>query len=84
MDFNKKINTIQTREEFLIFLNFLIKDKETNCEEWENKNISEYLKAIESWVEDMDGYYNNMNLEIPNNIDWSLIATLFYVGKMYE
>ena len=65
-------------------MNSLIEDKEVNPEEWENVNVSEYLEAIASWVEDMDGYYRNMNLEMPKNLDWRFITTLFYVGKIYE
>lgn len=84
MEVYEKINTIHTREEFVDFMNSLIEDKEVNPEEWENVNVSEYLEAIASWVEDMDGYYRNMNLEMPKNLDWRFIATLFYVGKIYE
>lgn len=84
MEVYEKINTIHTREEFIDFMNSLIEDKEVNPEEWENVNVSEYLEAIASWVEDMDGYYRNMNLEMPKNLDWRFIATLFYVGKIYE
>lgn len=84
MEVYEKINTIHTREEFIDFMNSLIEDKEVNPDEWENVNVSEYLEAIASWVEDMDGYYRNMNLEMPKNLDWRFIATLFYVGKIYE
>lgn len=84
MEVYEKINTIHTREEFIDFMNSLIEDKEVNPEEWENVNVSEYLEAIAYWVEDMDGYYRNMNLEMPKNLDWRFIATLFYVGKIYE
>lgn len=84
MEVYEKINTIHTREEFIDFMNSLIEDQEVNPEEWENVNVSEYLEAIASWVEDMDGYYRNMNLEMPKNLDWRFIATLFYVGKIYE
>lgn len=84
MEVYEKIDAIHTREEFIDFMNSMIKDKEINLEEWENNNISEYLEAIVSWVEDMDGYYSNMNLEMPKSIDWKFIATLFYVGKIYE
>lgn len=79
-----KIDEIHTREDFMDFMNLMIKDKEMNPEEWENKSISEYLEAVASWVEDMDGYYCNMNLKMPKSIDWKFIATLFYVGKIYE
>ena len=84
MEVYEKINTIYTKDEFIDFMKFLIKDKEVNPEEWENGSVSEYLEAIVSWTEDMDGYYRNMNLEVPKNIDWRFIATLFYVGKIYE
>lgn len=55
-----------------------------NGEEWENSDIDSYLEGVHSWVEDMEGYFYNMNREIPQNIDWNFIATLFYVGKIYE
>ena len=50
----------------------------------ENISIQEYLESVSSWVEDMEGYYKNTNQEIPNNINWDFIATLFYVGNIYE
>ena len=84
MHLHESINAIQTKDEFIEFLNLMIKDKEINSEEWENKSITEYLEGMASWVEDMDGYYNNMNLQMPRDIDWKFIATLLYVGKIYE
>lgn len=82
-----KINEIESKEDFLHFLSCLINDKnhkKDNDTEWENKTLTEYLDAIHSWIEDMDGYYQNMKISPPDNIDWSFIATLFYVGKIYE
>lgn len=84
MHLHESINAIQTKDEFIEFLNLMIKDNEINSEEWENKSITEYLEGMASWVEDMDGYYNNMNLQMPRDIDWKFIATLLYVGKIYE
>ena len=84
MHLHESINAIQTKDEFIEFLNLMIKDKEINSEEWENKSITEYLEGMASWVEDMDGYYNNMKLQMPRDIDWKFIATLLYVGKIYE
>lgn len=78
------INNITTKEDFLIFLKTLRDDRRTNSIEWENPQIDSYLDGIVSWVEDMDGYYYNMGLDVPTNINWSFIATLFYVGKIYE
>lgn len=46
--------------------------------------VKEYLESVTAWVEDMDGYYKNMDKEEPQNINWNFIATLIYVGGIYE
>lgn len=84
MRVNELIDDIKSKEDFISFVNSLLKDNQVNNGEWENKDISSYLEAISSWVEDMEGYYDNMKLDVPTNIDWKFIATLFYVGKIYE
>ena len=81
---DRSINNISTKEDFMSFLKALRDDRRTNGREWENPQIDSYLDGIVSWVEDMDGYYHNMGMDIPTNINWSFIATLFYVGKIYE
>lgn len=84
MEVYNRINNIKSKEEFIEFLDFLSKDRYTKIGEWNNNTIEEYLAAISSWVEDMEGYYKNNNLPISNNQNWGFIATLFYVGKIYE
>lgn len=72
------IENIKSKEDFLKFMN-------TNVITHENDtHLNEYLESVVSWIEDMDGFYNNMGLNKPENIDWSFIATLFYVGRIYE
>ena len=77
MDINT-INSIKNKYEFLDFLRVLSKIDN------EKRDIKDYLESVISWVEDMEGFYNNTNQNIPSNINWSFIATLFYVGKIYE
>ena len=84
MDINHIIDNINSKEDFVKFLTELRYDKEQNSEEWENREITSYLEGISSWVEDMEGYFANMNIDIPKDIDWKFIAILFYVGKIYE
>ncbi len=84
MKINKMIENVKSKEDFISFINRLSKDNQINNDEWENKDILSYLEGVSSWVEDMDGYYKNMKLDVPINIDWRFIATLFYVGKIYE
>lgn len=78
------IENVKSKQDFISFINRLSNDNQINNDEWENKDILSYLEGVSSWVEDMDGYYKYMKLDVPTNIDWRFIATLFYVGKIYE
>lgn len=84
MSVNELIDDINCKQDFISFINSLLNDNRVNNDEWENKDIQSYLGGISSWVEDMEGYFENMKLDIPANIDWKFIAMLFYVGKIYE
>ncbi|WP_315121149.1 hypothetical protein [uncultured Clostridium sp.] len=84
MNIYEEIKNVKTKEDFLRFLEILANDRRSNSDEWENKSVEDYLLSIQSWIEDMDGYYENNNLEVPKNIDWNFIANIFYVGKVYE
>ncbi|MBC2582957.1 hypothetical protein [Clostridium sp. DJ247] len=84
MSVHEEIKTVKTKEDFINFLGKLATDKKNNPVEWENKTIENYLESIQSWIEDMEGYYENNNIEVPKNIDWNFFATVFYVGKIYE
>ncbi len=84
MKINEMIENVKSKQDFISFINRLCNDNQINNDEWENKDILSYLEGVSSWVEDMDGYYKYMKLDVPTNIDWRFIATLFYVGKIYE
>ncbi|MBD5142151.1 MAG: hypothetical protein HDT22_00830 [Ruminococcus sp.] len=77
MEYVKLLGNIKNKKDFLQFMELFGKNIE-------NISIQEYLESVSSWVEDMEGYYKNTNQEIPNNINWDFIATLFYVGSIYE
>ena len=71
------LGKIKSKKDFLYFMNLYTSTMK-------NVSIKEYLGSVSSWVEDMEGYYMNTNQEIPENINWDFIATLFYVGSIYE
>ncbi|MGY5360334.1 DUF7660 family protein [Cronobacter dublinensis] len=38
-----------------------------------------------SWIEDMDGYYLNKGLPVPDhNVNWAFIADILRAAKVYE
>jgi hypothetical protein len=81
---HKKIGLIKTKKDFLDFLSSLIKDLDKNKSSWTNKNLESYLEGVESWVEDMEGYYENMNIQLPEDISWRVFADILYAAKIYE
>lgn len=76
------IASIVNKEQFIEFLNKLSEDSVENSEEWANISIVDYLERIAAWVEDYSSCPNN---DVDwNNVDYNLLAKLFYVGKIYE
>lgn len=84
IDFNQKIIEIKSKEDFINFIELLVSNLKNNPEEWSNKTLSEYLESISSWTEDMEGYYQNNKIPIPENIDWKVFANILIAAKMYE
>lgn len=75
---------INTKEDFIEFLEFLSSDAKNNLSEWENKDLPSYLAAMASWIEDMDGYYLNQKLPVPEDINWKFIADILMAARIYE
>lgn len=79
---------VTDRESFVKFLSLLHKDLKTNSSDWENKTLGDFLEAMISYTEDIQGYYNNkepkgevINDDIPS---WSIFADIFKGAKIYE
>ena len=78
----KVIEKIESKADFIYFLNLLSKDFETNPNEWESKTIPEFLGQMASWTEDYS--------ECPDGcikwdaIDFRILAQMLYMGKIYE
>ncbi len=78
------VRKIQTKQDFISFLIYLKKDYLENLSTWENRDIGAFLEAMASWVEDMDGFYTNQGLPIPEKPDWKIFADILMGGKLYE
>lgn len=76
------INLIDTKEDFILFIELLQKDFTINNKDWKNKNINEYLSSLVSWVEDFSNCPQN---DVDwSKVEWKVIARIFYMGKIYE
>lgn len=80
-DVKTKINS---KDEFIVFMTGLIEDFKNNQGSWENKTLLDYLSAIQSWTEGMEGFYVNNDLDLPTGINWTVFADILTAATIYE
>ena len=73
------------RQSFINFLDKLRKDFLDNPENWENKTLPDFLEVLSAYTEDVQGYYDNMKLDIKaDKPDRSTFADIFKGATIYE
>lgn len=81
-DIAAKIEEISCKEDFLSFLAQLTADFRASPQEWENRTVDQYLEAVQSWVEDFStSEYNDIDW---SRVEYSIMARILYMGKLYE
>ncbi|MBN3216989.1 DUF7660 family protein [Pectobacterium polaris] len=75
---------ISSKDDLVKLISALARDFKENPDEWENKDLSSYLEAVASWIEDMDGYYENTNQPLPKDTNWKIFADILVAAKIYE
>lgn len=73
-----------TQEDFVAFLLALARHCKAHPEQIENQSVDAFLEAAASWVEDSDGFYDNLGLPQPDIKNWRPIANVFAAGLIYE
>lgn len=76
---NKTLNDFKLtdRQTFANFLELLRKDFLDNSESWKNKTLPEFLESLSVYIEDIQGYYDNMKLNInADKPEWSTFADI--------
>ncbi len=76
---------VTDRQTFIKFLELLRKDFFNNPENWENKTLPDFLEALRAYTEDIQGYYDNMNLNVnADKPEWSTFSDIFKGATIYE
>ena len=84
MDFNQ-IN-VNDRASFIAFIQLFRRDLKVNKDKWENIELEDFLEAMERYIEDIDGYYDNTG-QLEENADqasWKRFADIFQGARIYE
>lgn len=84
MDKRNVISQIQNQEDLATYIERLRNDRVEHPEEWENGTLEMYLDAMAAFVRDIDGYYRNHNLPMPNIEVFRTIAEILTAAKVYE
>lgn len=73
------------RTTFVQFLEKLRQDFLDNPHTWENKTLPDFLEALNSYGEDIQGHYDNMNIDInADQANWKVFADIFKGARIYE
>ena len=76
---------VTDRQTFIEFLELLRKNFGDNPENWKNKTLPDFLEALNAYAEDIQGYYDNIKLNVnADKPDWSTFADIFKGAKIYE
>jgi hypothetical protein len=74
-----------TRNDFIKFIKEFRKDFEENKSEWENKTLGDFFEAMEAYTEDVQGYYDNMKLNVDaDEATWENFKTILQGASVYE
>jgi hypothetical protein len=75
---------VRSKEELIAFLELVLRDHAQNGKEWENRDIPSFIGALQSWLEDSDGYYVNRKEDAGAISPWRRIADALAAARIYE
>ncbi|WP_433958694.1 DUF7660 family protein [Cytobacillus horneckiae] len=72
-----RIDEINSKEDFILFLKQLTNDIEKNNQDWENQDLSSYFESMQAWIEDTDDSNFEGGL-------WEVMSKIILAPKYYE
>ncbi|KXZ63640.1 DUF7660 family protein [Acinetobacter venetianus] len=82
---DKAIDAISSHIELAIFIQKLRQNLIDDPNGCENINLADFLDALASWTEDMDGYYKNTDqVDHLAQPDWKTFAEMLMAARIYE
>lgn len=76
---------LNTKEDFIVFLEFFYKDYLQNKNKWENNTLELFLEAMIRYTEDIQGMYDNNKISVNSNEpSWRVFADMLIGAAIYE
>ena len=84
MECAEQVKSVETRDDFVVFMQNLLRDWRQHPERWENASLEAYLEAIAAWVQDMDGYHCTRGEPMPAHLTWKNLCEILLAARIYE
>ena len=75
---------VSSKEELAAFLDVVLRDYAKNGQKWENRDIPSFIEALQRWLEDSDGYYENRKEDAGTISPWRRVADAVAAARIYE
>ncbi len=83
--FVERAQAIQSKADFTAFLPVLLQNYQSHPEEWENDNLELFLQGLAGFIENIEGYYKNVGLNVDlQNPSWRVFADALLAARVYE
>lgn len=83
-EMDRSCNSVSTKNELIKLIYSLVSEVKSNPNQWENNDLPSFLEAMASWMEDMEGFYENMNKPYPDDVNWSVLGDILMAARVYE
>jgi hypothetical protein len=75
---------VRSRRELAEFLEDLHRRVRESPQSIPNFKLADFLSGAAGWVDDLEGYFQNVSQPVPEQPTWSLIASIFAAAAIYE
>lgn len=72
----ENIERIRTVDDFVAFFDAMKNDYKTNKSKWQNISLDDFFESVSAWIVDTQLCEDKLN--------FSVIAKMLYMGKVYE
>ena len=76
-----KLDSIETRENLVDFIEGLEFDFVKKPEDWKNSDFASFLKAAAVYIRAMDSVYMKKGEKFPEQPSWKMLASILYAAK---
>ena len=84
MTLAERARAVQTRDDLAAFVAQLKGDLDANVGEWTNVDLASFLNAMATWIQEMEGYYQNTGEKLCDLPPWRIVADVLMGARMYE